>query len=322
MLPSYSVAIRTLGTSGDAFRRELESLHKQTILPQKIVVYIADGYNRPDFQIGMEEYVWVKKGLVAQRALEYREIGSEYILLLDDDVELAPSSAEILLKSAVENNADVVGADTFRTHELSFKSKVAAIISNWVFPHDDQNWAFKLNSHGSFSYLNNPKKDCYRSQSCAGPASLWKKNVRLKLHFDDEVFLDSIKHMTEDQIMFGKVHFSGYKLYVHYNSGIKHLDARVNSKSYDNDSRRFYYRSRRLFVLWWRTCFERKAALTVPTYVCKSIWLGFVNLGVGLITFRPKSIFHYVLGIIDGWKFVHSDEYKKVPKWLKYKKAK
>ena len=93
----YSVAIRTLGTSGDALRRELLSLHAQTIQPREIVIYIAKGYPRPDFQIGMERYVEVDKGMIAQRALQYREITAENILLLDDDVELSPNSAEILL---------------------------------------------------------------------------------------------------------------------------------------------------------------------------------------------------------------------------------
>lgn len=52
---SYSVAIRTLGTSGDKFVRELTSIAKQTILPDKVVVYIAEGYERPCFQIGKED---------------------------------------------------------------------------------------------------------------------------------------------------------------------------------------------------------------------------------------------------------------------------
>jgi len=51
-LPSYSIAIRTLGTAGDKFRRELESLCAQTVQPEKVLVYIAEGYPRPDFTVG------------------------------------------------------------------------------------------------------------------------------------------------------------------------------------------------------------------------------------------------------------------------------
>ena len=82
---SYSVAIRTLGTSGEKYVRELVSIKELTIQPDRVVVYIAEGFARPSFQIGKEEYVWVKKGMVAQRALAYNEIDSEYILLFQKD---------------------------------------------------------------------------------------------------------------------------------------------------------------------------------------------------------------------------------------------
>ena len=91
---NYSIAIRTLGTSGEKFVRELESIKRQTVQPEKVVIYIAEGYERPQYTIGKEEYVWVKKGMVAQRALSYSEIDSPLLMMLDDDVELEPDSAE------------------------------------------------------------------------------------------------------------------------------------------------------------------------------------------------------------------------------------
>ena len=86
---SYSIAIRTLGTAGDKFNRELQSIACQTLKPEKVVIYIAQGYARPTGTIGIEQYVEVPKGMVAQRALPYAEIDSDYILLLDDDMELS-----------------------------------------------------------------------------------------------------------------------------------------------------------------------------------------------------------------------------------------
>lgn len=318
---TYSIAIRTLGTSG-VFKQELESLHKQTIMPEKIVVYIAEGYQRPSYQIGVEEYVWVRKGLVTQRALQYREIDSDYILLLDDDVVLQPDSAEKLLKAACKYNADVVGADTFCNQDMPLRSKFAAIVTNWVTPHYDQNWAFKIRSHGSFSYLNNVKKDCYPSQSCAGPASLWKKTTRLALHAEDETYFDTIKHMTEDQAMFGKVYINGYSLYVHYNSGILHLDERINSKKYDNDPKRAFYRSRRLFVLWWRVCYEPShyKFFSAISYSLKVIWLFLVNIGYAMVLKDISVPKQYWEGIIDGWRIVHGQDYLAIPKLNAYHK--
>ena len=40
----YTVVIRTLGVAGEKYQILLNSLNKQTILPSKILVYIAEGY--------------------------------------------------------------------------------------------------------------------------------------------------------------------------------------------------------------------------------------------------------------------------------------
>ena len=43
-LLSYSVAIRTLGLAGEAFRRGLQSIAMQTVRPERVVVYVADDF--------------------------------------------------------------------------------------------------------------------------------------------------------------------------------------------------------------------------------------------------------------------------------------
>ena len=70
----YTAVIRTLGTAGEKYQQLLDSLQAQTIAPQAIIVYIAEGYPLPKETIGIERYVYVKKGMVAQRALPYDEV--------------------------------------------------------------------------------------------------------------------------------------------------------------------------------------------------------------------------------------------------------
>ena len=65
-MTNYSIAIRTLGTTGEKFVRELESIKRQTVQPDKVVIYIAEGYKRPDYTIGKEEYVMTGKALLWQ----------------------------------------------------------------------------------------------------------------------------------------------------------------------------------------------------------------------------------------------------------------
>lgn len=312
----YSVAIRTLGTSGDKFVRELKSIYNQTILPDKVVVYIAEGYPRPSSQIGNEEYVWVKKGMVSQRSLKYSEILSDYILLLDDDVELQSESVERLLAVAEQEKADVVGADTFKNQDLSFKSKLFAALTNWVVPHSDTRWAFKICAHASFSYLNTPIKEYYPSQSCAGPASLWKKDTLLKLHLEDETFLDRLGFpFGEDLLTFYKVYVNGYKLFIHYQSGIVHLDGKSSSGAYQNNARKFYIRSKGSFILWWRTCYQvrKNKWWVVFIYSLKLLWLFWINVAASLVMLNIKIPYLYVKGVRDVWHYVHSDSYKTIP---------
>ena len=310
------MAIRTLGTSGDKFVRELKSIYNQTVQPDKVVVYIAEGYPRPPIQIGAEEYVWVKKGMVSQRALPYREILSDYILLLDDDVELQPESVKKLLAVAEQEKADVVGADTFKNQELPLKSKLFASITNWVVPHSDTRWAFKIHAHSSFSYLNNPVRDYYPSQSCAGPASLWKRETLLKLHLEDETFLDRLGFpFGEDLLTFHKVYLNGYKLFIHYRSGIVHLDGKSSSGAYQKNVQKFYIRSKGSFILWWRTCYQvrRNKWWTMLIYSIKLSWLLWMNVAASVVMLNIKIPYLYIKGIKDAWNYVHSDEYKAIP---------
>lgn len=92
----YTAVIRTLGTAGAKYQTLLDSLAAQTIKPEAILVYIAEGYPLPKETIGIEQYIYVKKGMVAQRALQYKEVQTDWMLFLDDDVYLAPTSVETL----------------------------------------------------------------------------------------------------------------------------------------------------------------------------------------------------------------------------------
>lgn len=319
---SYSVAIRTLGTS-PILRQELESLHRQTVLPDRIMIFIAEGYERPSFTVGREEYRWVPKGMVRQRALKYEEIDSDYILLLDDDVLLEPNSSELLLKAAKDYSADCVGADTFKNQEMPLKKKIFAVMTNLVFPRFWDQWAFKIHRNGSFSYNNNPKQGFYLSQSCAGPAWLCKKEVFLSMHFEDELWLDKMNFsFGDDALESYKIFINGYKLGVYFESGIKNLDAKSASGVFQKDEKKFYVRSFASFVLWWRMIFDIKdqsflsSLLTSLSFGFKTVWLLLINIGAALLLRKLKIPYYYVKGIMDGWNYVHSEDYQIIPSYI------
>ena len=314
---TYSIAIRTLGKSGDVFRRELEDIAAQTVQPDKVLIYIAAGCMRPDFQVGKEEYVWVKKGMVAQRILPYDEITSDVILMLDDDVELQPDSAERMLKAMEEHSADCIGADTFRNQDLSFSAKIYVAATNSVFPHWSGKWAFKIRYHGSFSYNNHPTKSFYRSQSCAGNAMMWRMDSYRRLHLEDELWLDELPFAYgEDMVESYKVHKNGLRLGVVYDSGCRHLDAGSSSGSFRKNPDRIRVRTMAAFIIWWRTIYSTMQCCTVVksysalSFFVKCLWQFMTVSILSVVRFSPRYVVLFLRGMCDGWKFVHTDKFR------------
>jgi glycosyltransferase involved in cell wall biosynthesis len=226
-LPEYTVAIRTLGTAGEKYQRLLNSLVLQSHQPAEIIVYIAEGYALPKETCGRERYVYVKKGMVAQRALQYDEIKTEWILFLDDDVEIPKDGVANAFRLLSEHNADVIAPDTFEHTKIpvSVKLKMAVLLS--AIPRFwSKTKGYTITIFGSYCY--NPYRSvrigC--STTNAGPAFLCRKQDFLNVHFENDLWLDKSPYaIPEDQVMFYKMHLNGLKILTQYHSGWLHLDA-------------------------------------------------------------------------------------------------
>lgn len=309
----YSVAIRTLGKGADKYEKELISIFKQSIQPEKVIVYIAEGYMIPDVRIGKEQYVFVKKGMVAQRALDYTEIDTPYILLLDDDVYLPENAVEIMAKELIDNDADVVAADTFHPQTNTFLDVVRDWLSNMTYPHFSDKWAFKVLRNASCSYNAHPSKSAYLSQSAAGPASLWKKDALLSIHFTDELWLDNMGFAWgDDQLMFYKAYLNGFKLIVSYDCGIIHLNAKTASSVKDVSTDRWMKRAMCQYLLWYRSCYSvngfsrMEKCLRMLSFAFKEMEGFFVHLCYSMIKLCPSFIFAYLKGIWQGYKYART----------------
>ena len=247
----YTAVIRTLGTAGEKYQQLLNSLQAQTIAPRAIIVYIAEGYPLPKETIGIERYVYVKKGMVAQRALPYDEVQTEWMLFLDDDLYLPPNFVEMLYDHIVENDADVISPDIFPNHERSFLGKLMMAISGRMLPHrDDGKWGYKVIRTGGYSYNNHPTKSVYQSQTNAGACFLCRKGDFEKIHFDDELWMDNLSYAQgDDQVMFYKMYLHGLKQMTLYGSGIVHLDAGDNLNP--QKEKMLLYADLRFKILFW-----------------------------------------------------------------------
>lgn len=181
----YTAVIRTLGRAGQKYLDLLNSLQKQTIQPQNILIYIAEGYAIPKETIGVEKYIYVKKGMIAQRALPYNEVDTEFILFLDDDVYLPETAVEQLHRYLTDCNADIIAPDVFPNAQRSFYGKCMMMLSGRMLPRkDDGKWGYKVMRNSGYSYNNYPKPGIYWSQTNAGPCFFCKKTDFLKIHFE------------------------------------------------------------------------------------------------------------------------------------------
>ena len=210
----YTAVIRTLGTAGEKYQQLLDCLIVQTIRPTKIIVYIAEGYSLPKETVNVEEYIYVKKGMVAQRALQYAEVNTKYILFLDDDVYLPCDGVERLYEQLVTHKADVISPDVFPNAERSLLGKwMMAISGRMVARKDDGQWGYKVMRNAGYSYNSCPASGVCWSQTNAGPCYFCSKENFLKIHFEEELWMDSLKYAQgDDQVMFYKMYVPERKL--------------------------------------------------------------------------------------------------------------
>lgn len=312
----YTAVIRTLGTAGEKFQILLDSLNRQTIQPSKILVYIAEGYAIPKESIEKEQYIYVKKGMVAQRALPYHEVDTEFILFLDDDVYLPETAVEQLYQYLTDRNADVISPDVFPNAKRSFLGKCLMMLSGRMLPRkDDGKWGYKVMRNSGYSYNNHPKPGLYWSQTNAGPCFFCRKSDFLQTHFEEELWMDELKYaLGEDQVMFYKMYLLGFKQLTWFESGIKHLDAGTTMKNEEKEKMLIYSDFRFKTIFWHRFIYQPdKSFLSrVWSIICIGYALGF-TLFISTLKCDFDVLKLKYRAIKGACQFIKSKEYKNLP---------
>ena len=320
----YCVAIRTVGKAGDKYIQELESLHRQTVKPKHIFVHLAEGFERPKKQVGMEEYIITPKGLVHQRAASLDGVDTEFLLILDDDVFFPEDAVERLHDEMMRQGADCISPDTFPNQEMSFAQRMIAYWANGVTRRSPDDRAIVIEPNGAFSFNPSPEKGrAYPTQSAAGPALFIKTEVFRAIRYEDEYWVDQFPAGTfyEDQLMFHKIHKNGFKVLLQYDAGVIHLDAGTNNvkqKTYE----KLMYRAMAQYVIWYRSCYDaddvdekgmRRARRAyrwryVRGYITRCVF--------SLLKFSPRFIKAYIDGNREGQAFVKTSKYLTVPNFI------
>lgn len=319
----YCVAIRTLGTAGEKYQTLLECLVAQTLPPKKILVYIPHGYPAPKETVGIEQIVRCEKGMVTQRSLSYKEVDTDYILFCDDDVSLKQDSVAKLFDSLIQYNGDCVAASVFFKRNESLWEIIKSFVHSHTYLHHNKKWFSIIRKDGAFSYRRNPTEEVMETQSAPFPCFLCKTIVYHSLHFEDERWLDQFKYASrDDQLFFYKMYIMGFRVLIHMNSGVVHMDARA-AKRPDN-SLKYYMQKKIGFIIWYRTIFKIS-----NNTLCDKVWaiLSFSKLLFFDFLFLPFEILYYkklrylidfFTSIWSGIIYVHSKEYKKIPTFDAY----
>lgn len=314
--PEYSVAIRTLGKSGSMFQSLLISLKAQSVPPKKIVVYIAEGYPLPE-RVVDEEYVYCPKGMAHQRSLDYHEIDSEYILLCDDDIFLKKDSVKLLFDALLDQSGDCISPNVFPNQDMRFRNKAIHALFYGTFPSLSNKWAFRIRKSSYYSYANSPKT-VMEAQSCAGPCMLVKKSVNNSLSYSDENWLDTFPYTSgQDQIFAYKMYRYGYKLLIHYDSGVIHLDAQTG---HIKDVVQADFNKRMIrYIEWYRSIYEPSSPIgrtaASISYYAYWLWLfllSIVSFTIGRNKYKVKNC---ISALHEGRIYVKSERFNRIPKW-------
>lgn len=307
----YTVVIRTLGTAGKLYQRTLSSILEQSIKPQAVFIYIAEGYSIPIETIGIEQYIYVKKGMVAQRALMYNEVKTEFILFLDDDVYLPSNGVETLYNELHEHQAQVISPCVFYNHKVSWKSKIVqSLMGKEVTRLFGDRWAYKVLRTGGFSYNNNPIKPVYESTTNAGPCFFCKKSDFLKIRYEEELWLDETPYaLPDDQVMFYKMHLCGLKILTSFDSGIVHMDAGSTMQASNEKILKIIYSEyRNKTIFWYKYIFSMEKNWLMKTWssLCYGYAIGVQYIKSFLKQIRGKKAEAVAFrnGIADGWRYI------------------
>lgn len=313
---SYSVAIRTLGTAGEKYKKLLDSIRNQTIPPEKIIVVLPHGYEPPKYQLGIEEFVFCEKSMIKQRLEAIKYISSKYILFCDDDIEFDSHFVSKLSEPLISGQYDCSAGpllDFFPKHMLS-----SLLGGACVMVHGRKDNYVRILKTGGWSYnysIDTNKNRIYKTESLPWTCFLINKEVITNIKFEEEVWADKSGYASfEDRIFFYKLIKNNYRVCVVSDAKYYHNDGKASTRELKLEP--IYAGSFNHYVFWHRfiyklssNCIEKLMAK-----ICINYYI-FMSRVYSFCLYKSKRYGKEVCmvkkkGFDDAKKFVRSQEYK------------
>lgn len=311
----YTAVIRTLGRAGEKYQMLLDSLNRQTLPPKEILVYIAEGYSLPKETIGKEKYIYVRKGMMAQRALPYDEVTTEYVLFLDDDLYIPEDSIETMFTLMLNNKADVISPDIYPNATRPLKSEIMMTISGRMKARRKRDgWGYKIMRNGGYSYAKFPEEDVLLSQTNAGACFLCRKCDFLKIHLEDERWIDAVPYaLGDDQVIYYKMYLNGLKILTWYSHSLIHLDGGQNYTK-EKEIALIYSDFRFKTIFWYRFIYlvDRRQVSRIVNIICFIYTILFSCL-VSIIKLDWKILRTKIVAVKDARRCIESIEFRNLP---------
>ncbi len=231
----YSICIRTLGTAGEKYERLINSINKLNIKPEEVIIVIPKGYTLPHIKAINQRVVYSEKGMLLQRIVGYEEAKTEYVLLLDDDIEFESNLVEELSSQIIEGKCTL----TFPIYkELLLQGGIRRFISaatlSSVPNKKDKNKFVKIMLSGGSRYnnnLGNSEKYLY-SESAPGMCVFAKRDSLIKSNLRDELWIDKVGYpLREDATLIYKSYLNKNKIMGVQGIDITHLDGGSSENS-------------------------------------------------------------------------------------------
>lgn len=331
MAPSYSIAIRTLGTAGEKYKKLLDSIDRQTIKPEKVVVVLPEGYEMPEERLGYEQFEFSPKGMIIQRMDALKYIDSEYILFCDDDLEFDCDFCEKTILALNKEEYDCASGPLLELFPpKGLKHSFASVLGGaCVMLHGRSKYYVRILNTGGWSYnhsIDTKVHKIYMTESLPWACFMIKRVAMENICFNDELWAEKSGYSAfEDRIMFYKLLLNKFRTCVVSDAHYIHNDGKTSTREIKLTP--IYAGAFNHYVFWHR--FLYKQSENVLDRLWKRVCINYYMLvsrlyGWGLFLLKRRTAEERkasVQGFNDAKLFVKSQEYLALPSVITTKKA-
>ena len=146
---------------------------------------------------------------------------------------------------------------------------------------------------------------------------MWRKDSFLKIHYEDELWMDSFGFAYgDDALLSYKLHVNGGKLGVLYESGVKNLDAGSSSSGFKKSPDWIHIVAKANVMRWWRGVYHNGSdtnwtrLLSILAFCPKVLWQCVGIFLYSLLRLSPRFAHSYLTGLLGAISSVRSAAFR------------